>query len=59
MSAAAATASTALANSAKSPSPMSLTIRPSCPATAGAITPSRQAFTAASVPASSADMRRL
>ena len=52
-SSAASTAFTALANSMKKPSPISLTIRPSFAATTGSMICFRRAVTAANVPASS------
>jgi hypothetical protein len=52
------TASTALANSTKAPSPMSLTIRPEWAAIVGSISSRRKALSRDSVPASSMPMRR-
>ena len=52
------TASTTLPNSTSVPSPISLTTRPLCSATAGSNTASRCCLSAASVPASSAPIRR-
>ena len=46
----AATASTTLANSTSTPSPIVLTIRPPCSAISGSISSPRCAFSAASVP---------
>lgn len=52
------TASTALANSTSTPSPISLTTRPLCWTTNGDNTACRRDFNAASVPASSRSIRR-
>ncbi len=55
---AARTASTTLGNSASMPSPISLTIRPLCSAILGSMRSERRVFRAASVPSSSARIRR-
>ncbi len=52
------TASTTLENSSNRPSPVVLTMRPSCSAILGSISSRRWAFSAASVPLSSTPMRR-
>jgi hypothetical protein len=54
-----ATASTTLANSTSAPSPVVFTIRPRCAAICGSTSSRRCAFRRASVPTSSAPMRRL
>jgi dimethylglycine dehydrogenase len=58
VSTAARTASTTLGNSANMPSPMSLTMRPWCSAILGSVMSARRALRVASVPSSSARMRR-
>jgi hypothetical protein len=50
---------TTLANSTRAPSPINLTMRPWCAAIFGSMNSLRCAFSAASVPASSAAIRRL
>ena len=52
------TASTTLENSSNRPSPVVLTMRPSCSAILGSMSSRRWAFSAASVPLSSTPMRR-